>query len=404
MIIQYLVGQDPILATLVARIHLALSVHLDLMNGNLDVVESIENENSKLGIDFQIESKFMRMQMAEGYDIPAVEEWISANIVALTPPLNWTKLEGGHSNLTYLIEDVEGAQAVIRRPPMGKLLHKAHDMNREWSLISALKSTSVPVPNAIGFCDDLQVTGAHFYVMDLVNGRPLYNATETTNYVPEDKRSTLAYSFIDVLADLHSLNPEKIGLGDLGKKDGYLSRQLKTWYGSWTSSIDAARFDDPLAHDLRQYFLDHMPEQGMARVVHGDYGLHNCLIGNDSKIVAVVDWEISTLGDPLADLAYALNPWLESDDPLIIEQNHATAVSGMPSRSELAQRYAERTGRNLNNLNYYRAFSFWKSAAIMHGVYARYVAGQKSAKGVDLDAWRKRIKDCLAGAEYVINC
>jgi aminoglycoside phosphotransferase (APT) family kinase protein len=345
----------------------------------------------------------MHTRTAEGYDVPAVEAWIGENVTGLTPPFVWKQLEGGHSNLTYLLEAVDGIQAVIRRPPQGELLPNAHDMSREWSLISALGPTPVPVPTAIGFCDDPEVTGAHFYVMGLVNGRPLYNSAQTIAWVPADRRLTLAHSFIDVLADLHSLDPDKIGLGDLGKKDNYLNRQLKTWYRSWTSSIDAAQFDDPRAHNLKQYFLDHMPEQGAARVVHGDYGLHNCLIGADSVVVAVVDWEISTLGDPLADLAYALNPWLDPENPVIIEPNHATAVPGVPTRSELARRYAERTGRNLDGLNYYMGFSFWKSAAIMHGVYARYMAGQKSAEGVDLDAWRKRMEDCLAAAEDVIN-
>lgn len=345
----------------------------------------------------------MNIHRAEGYDIPAVEAWIAGNIEALTPPFFWTPLEGGHSNLTYQLEDVNGIKAVIRRPPQGELLPNAHDMSREWSLISALGPTPVPVPRAISFCDDSQVTGAHFYVMGLVNGRPLYNTAETIAWVPEDKRLTLAYSFIDVLADLHSLDPDKIGLGDLGKKNDYVHRQIKTWYRSWTSSIEAAKFDDPRAHELRRYFLDHMPEQGIARVVHGDYGLHNCLIGSNSKVVAVVDWEISTRGDPLADLAYALNPWLDPGDPMVIDPNHATAVPGMPTRSELAQRYSERTGQNLDRLNYYMGFSLWKSAAIMHGVYARYMAGQKSAEGVDLDAWRKRMEDCLAGAEHLIS-
>ena len=340
---------------------------------------------------------------AEGYDVPAVEEWIIENIPGLAPPFAWTRLQGGHSNLTYRLDDAQGRQAVIRRPPQGELLPKAHDMGREWSLISGLGNTAVPVPEAMGFCESPDVTGAWFYVMGCIDGRPLYSASETLAWVPEQNRITLAHSFFDVLADLHALDPDEIGLGDLGKKDSYVARQLKTWYRSWTSSIEPAQYDDPRAHDLQKFFLENMPQQGTARVVHGDYGLHNCLIGADSTVAAVVDWEISTLGDPLADLAYALNPWADPTDTAAIDPLSATAVPGFPSRSELAQRYAKRTGRNLDQLDFYVGFNRWKTAAILHGVYARYMAGQKSTEGVDLDALRDRIDTGLTQAEQAIN-
>ena len=250
-----------------------------------------------------------------GYDTPKVEAWIAAHVPSLERPLVWTRLEGGHSNLTYLLEDARGQKAVIRRPPMGELLPKAHDMGREWALISALGGTPVPVPKALGFCEDPSVTGAHFYVMGHVDGHPLYSADDARRWAPEPLRQTLGHSFIDVLADLHAIDPDAVGLSDLGKKDDYIGRQLKTWYRSWNASIAGAQFDDPRAHQLQRYFLEHVPEQGPARIVHGDYGLHNTLVGADGRIAAVVDWEISTLGDPLADLGYALNQWAEPGDP-----------------------------------------------------------------------------------------
>ena len=250
----------------------------------------------------------------EGYNVAAVEAWVVANVPALEPPFKWTRLEGGHSNLTYQIEDQKGLQAVIRRPPQGELLPKAHDMGREWSLISALAPTPVPVPAPFGFCEDHDVTGAWFYIMGLVDGKPLYNADETRALIPESEREGLAHSFIDVLADLHQVDPDEVGLGELGKRDSYVGRQLKTWYRSWTSSVSGADYDDDRAHSLKEFFLEHLPDQGPIRVVHGDYGFHNCLMGPDSRVAAVVDWEISTLGDPLADLAYALNPWPDPSD------------------------------------------------------------------------------------------
>ena len=339
----------------------------------------------------------------EGYDQSAVEAWIADNVDALTPPLQWTRLEGGHSNLTYRIEDRHGSVAVIRRPPQGQLLPKAHDMGREWTLISSLGPTPVPVPAALAFCESPDITGAWFYVMGLVEGRPLYTRADTESWVPEENRRKLAYSFFDVLADLHDVDPDEVGLGNLGKHDGYVMRQLKTWYRSWTASIEPARYDDPRAHELQAYFLEHLPDQGPARVVHGDYGLHNCITSADSTIAAVLDWEISTLGDPLADLAYALNQWPEDRDAIPADATGATAAAGFPPQRELAQRYAERTGRSLANLDYYTGFNRWKSAAILHGVYARYMEGKKSTEGIDLEEMRERIERTMGLAEDAVN-
>jgi len=338
-----------------------------------------------------------------GYEIPAVEAWIDANTDAIKPPFKWTKLQGGHSNLTYLIEDTHGQRAVIRRPPQGVLLPKAHDMGREWSIIQALGGSSVPVAQAIAFCEDPSVTGAHFYVMGWVNGHPLYTVDDANQWAPPALRETVAHSFVDVLADLHSIDPDQVGLGRLGKKEGYIARQVKTWYRSWNASIDGAQFDDPRAHELQQYFLAHLPEQGPARVVHGDYGVHNCLLGSDGHIAAVVDWEISTLGDPLADLAYALNQWAEPDDPPNPRGPRPTSVPGFPSRQQMADRYANRTGRDLSGLDYYSSVCFWKSAMIGHGVYARYCEGKKSTEGVDMPGLRASVLQSLSFAEQALS-
>ncbi len=338
-----------------------------------------------------------------GYDIPAVETWIASHVDALTPPLTWTLLAGGHSNLTCLLEDAEGRHAVIRRPPMGELLPKAHDMAREWAVISALGPTLVPVPAALGFCEDVSVTGSLFYVMGYVEGHPLYTADDTRRWVPEPLRGRLAHSFIDVLADLHALDPDDIGLGDLGKRDSYIARQVKAWYRSWTASVGPAGLDDPRAHDLRAYFLAHLPDPGQARLVHGDYGLHNCLCGADCTIAAVVDWEISTLGDPLADLAYALNWWSDPGDPPGPLRDRATTAAGFPTRTQLRERYAARTGADLAHLDYYVAFNRWKTAAINHGVYARYQEGKKTTEGVDLEGLRSSIDLSLSLAEQALD-
>ncbi len=345
----------------------------------------------------------MNEQATQGYDIPAVEAWIEANVASLQPPFDWQKLEGGHSNLTYRLTDANGKLAVIRRPPMGELLPKAHDMGREWQIISALGPTDVPVAAALGFCEGPEVTGAHFYVMGHVEGKALYTNVETEQWIAAVHRTNIGESFIDVLSALHSLDPDEIGLGNLGKKENYVGRQLNTWYRSWTASIEAAEYDDERVHEMQSYLAAHVPEQGPARVVHGDYGVHNCLFSREGEVAGVLDWEISTLGDPLADLAYALNQWILPGDVNPVKADAGSAVEGMLSREQLAERYAQNTGRDLAKLDYYIGFNWLKSAMIIHGVYARYKAGKKSTEGVDMIDLRARITRNIDEAERAIS-
>ena len=326
-----------------------------------------------------------------GYDKEAVNTWVSANIDGLTPPFEWTRLVGGHSNLTFALTDQNGIRAVIRRPPLGELLPKAHDMGREFKVIKGLGPTAVPVPVAYGYCEDPSVTGAHFYLMSEVSGQAFYTSEEVEAGLSMEARVTLSNSFMDTLAALHALDPVELGLGELSRHDGYVGRQIRTWYGSWEASKEAAKYDDPRLHELHGLLVSQIPEQGPARVVHGDYGTHNVMVGPDGMITAVLDWEIATLGDPMADFAYALNAWVDEDDVHEIEPTTATAAPGFLRRSELIERYAAATGCDLSLLSYYRSFNYFKTACILHGVYARYMMGQKSTEGVDLDGLYNRI-------------
>jgi aminoglycoside phosphotransferase (APT) family kinase protein len=231
----------------------------------------------------------------------------------------------------------------------------------------------------------------------------LHTREQTDEYVALDQRETLAHSFVDTLADLHALDPDDIGLGNLGKKEGYVDRQVKTWYRSWQASIEPAGFDDPRAHELQAYFLRNRPEQGKASVVHGDFGFHNCLIGPDARVAAVIDWEISTLGDPLADLAYTLKTWPQTAADIEKIPEAATSAEGFPVRALLAERYARRTGLDISSLDFYIGFNLWKMAAILHGVYARYMAGQKSTEGVNLKFLLSQIELSMAEAAKAIE-
>ncbi len=326
-----------------------------------------------------------------GYDRPNVEAWIEANVADLVAPFQWTRLEGGHSNLTFLLSDADGRRAVIRRPPQGELLPKAHDMKREFTIISGLGPTDVPVAVAHGLCEDIDVTGAVFYVMSEVPGKALYTAEDVEEWLSMEARDAVGYSFISTLAKLHSIDPADVGLDQLARHDGYVSRQLRTWYGSWQASMEGAAYDDERIHRLHEELNAGVPEQGPARVVHGDYGMHNCMINADGTVAAVLDWEIATLGDPLADFAYALNGWSDPEDEIRVSHEAATTAPGFPRRQALADHYAELTGCDISNLDYYRTFNYFKTACILHGVYARYMLGQKSTEGIDLEGLKERM-------------
>ena len=339
----------------------------------------------------------------DGIEVGPVTAWLLEHRADLAGPFRWEKLPGGHSNFTYRVTDANGTAFVLRRPPLGELLPSAHDMAREFRIISALWPTPVPVPEPIAFCDDLSVTGARFYCMGAVDGKSLYEGADVEAQLAEDKRRSIGFSFIDVLADLHALDPDAIGLGDLGRKDDYVGRQLKRWFASWNASQteDSSTLTDVAV--LHDELVARLPEQGPARLVHGDYGLHNTLSHRDGYIAGVIDWEISTLGDPPADLAYALNTWVGPEDPPSPKADIPTLEPGFPSRQELIDRYAERTGSDLGQLPYYSAFNHWKTVCILQGVYARYLQGQKSSEGVDLRLLAQRRNHALFLARQTLN-
>jgi len=236
-----------------------------------------------------------------------------------------------------------------------------------------------------------------------VDGRAIYNIEDLESWVAEEDRQTMADSWIDTLAELHLLDPDEIGLTDLGRKDDYVLRQSKTWYRSWNASTDAAEIDDPLIHDLYEVLTTTVPAQGRATLVHGDYGTHNVMVKRDGRIAAVVDWEIATLGDPMADFAYSLNAWVHPDDPLLDSADAPMLAPGFPRRDYLIDRYAARTGCDLTNLPFYLAFNRFKTACILHGVYARYRNGQKAIEAEDLALLQDRVHNCIARAKVALR-
>lgn len=322
------------------------------------------------------------IETPEGIDLEPVTAWLCELIPSLQPPLTFSLIAGGHSNLTYRFADAEGASYVLRRPPLGHVLESAHDMGREYRIVSALSGSSVPVADAPGHCDDVDVNGAPFYVMSFIDGAVLHDA-EAAQPLSAHERVAVSEHVIDVLAALHSIDPDEVGLGQLGRKEAYLARQLKRWNKQW----EATKTDEiPAMEETAALLESQMPEQIGATIVHGDYRLGNMMV-NDARIAAVLDWELCTLGDPLADVGYLLNDWLSPDEDELGAR--PTSAGGFLSRDALCERYAGATGRDLSGINYYRAFSHWRLAAIGQGVYKRYLVGAMGEnRDMDLEAYR----------------
>jgi aminoglycoside phosphotransferase (APT) family kinase protein len=304
------------------------------------------------------------------------------------PPLAFDLIAGGRSNKTYRVDDSVGSSWVLRRPPLGQTLPTAHDMGREYRIISALGPTLVPVPPAIGFCDDESVNEKPFYVMGYVDGHILRDTETTEKVLDEPRRRLAAESLVDVLAEIHAVDPDAVGLGDLGRKEGYIERQLKRWYSQWEKSKTR---EIPAVDEVHQRLLETVPEQGPATIVHGDYRLDNTMLGDDGQVLAVLDWEICTLGDPLADVGLLCVYWADPGEELSALLSAPTTLAGFPRRAEIAARYAERSGRDLSRLDYYVAFGYWKLACILEGVYARYVAGIMGREGHGFEAFADHV-------------
>lgn len=311
------------------------------------------------------------MEDVPGIDVERVTAWLLERVPGVRAPFAFAVLSGGHSNLTVEVTDANGRRLVLRRPPLGSVLSTAHDMGREHRIISALGPTAVPVPATLGHCDHEAVTGAPFYVMEHVDGAILHDLDDAERRLAPGARGRAAASVVDVLADLHALEPDDVGLGDLGRREDYVARQLRRWSRQYEQSRTRRVPEIEQVHDALSATI---PEQGPAAIVHGDYKLGNLVHAADGTVAAVLDWELCTLGDPLADLGYLVLTWAddEQQDP---RGGAASLARGFPPSEELVARYAARSGRDTGDIDYYVAFSAWRLACILEGVYARYMAG-----------------------------
>jgi aminoglycoside phosphotransferase (APT) family kinase protein len=325
----------------------------------------------------------------EGIDAAEVTDWFVEHVPGVRPPLAFVLIAGGHSNLTFKVTDAAGGSWVLRRPPLGQVLATAHDMGREHTIISALGPTDVPVPPTFGLCTDDAVIGAPFYVMGYVDGYVVRDGETARTALTADGRRKAGEDIADVLAAIHSVDPDAVGLGQLGRKEGYIERQLKRWHTQWEKSKTR---ELPAVDEVHAALSARIPEQGPAAIVHGDYRLDNCLVDGDGRILAVLDWELCTLGDPLADVGLLMVYWNESSDEHTALLNAPTLVDGFPTRAEMLDRYAEKSGRDLTGIDFYVAFGYWKLACIVEGVYARYAGGSMGRDAQGFEAFAQQVE------------
>ncbi|MGW3632130.1 phosphotransferase family protein [Streptomyces sp. NPDC005122] len=292
-------------------------------------------------------------------------------------PLTGRLIEGGRSNLTYAVTDGT-TRWVVRRPPLGHVLATAHDMKREHRVISALHPTAVPVPRPVLLCEDVEVLGAPFYVMEFVDGTPYRTADQLAPLGPRRTRDAVL-GLVDTLVELHSLDPAEVGLADFGRPEGFLDRQLRRW----GKQLDASRNRELAGIDELHAALGRaLPHSPAPTVVHGDYRLDNVLIGEDDRIKAILDWEMSTLGDPLTDLGLLVMysaPLELPDSPI----STTASAAGHPDPAEIVERYAARSGRDASDVAWYTAFAWFKLAVILEGIHYRYTLGQTVGAGFD---------------------
>jgi aminoglycoside phosphotransferase (APT) family kinase protein len=323
----------------------------------------------------------MGAQTLSGIAQERVDAWLAEHVPAVEQPFRYSLIAGGRSNLTFEVVDGRGRKFVLRRPPLGGVLQSAHDMGREHRIISALAPTRVPVPQPLGYCDDADVNGAPFYVMDYVEGVVLADAGDVGADLGEPERKQIAHSMVDVLADLGAVEPDEVGLGDLGRREGYVERQLKRWMRQFEQSTER---EIPAVPEVHRLLSKCVPPQQWTGIAHGDFRLGNCMVGPDG-VRAVLDWELCTLGDPLADFGWLMADWIEPGERTDhLRGEPVSALPGFPPRSEMIERYVERTGADVSRLDFYVALALWKLACIAEGVYARYRAGVMGDDGAEV--------------------
>lgn len=310
-------------------------------------------------------------------DLGALRGWLDDHVDGAVGALSARLIAGGRSNPTYEITDGR-RHWVLRRPPYGHVLPSAHDMGREHRVLVALQGTGVPVPRVVGLCRDESVIGAAFYVMDKIDGVTLRTQQDTARLSVE-QRAKFADAMVDTLVRLHEVHPETVGLADWGRPEGYLERQLRRWRGQWEASVTRPR---PQVEDVLNRLAATLPASGHPGIVHGDFKVDNVMVdpAEPSRIVGVLDWEMSTLGDTLTDLGILCSFWDQEGEFFNPITAGATALPGFPPRQKVVERYASARGIEVADLDWYMVFADFKIAVILEGIHARHLQGHTSGE------------------------
>jgi aminoglycoside phosphotransferase (APT) family kinase protein len=314
----------------------------------------------------------------ERLDAARLEAWLALRLPDVQGPLRVSQFPGGHSNLTYCLGfGSEGRELVLRRPPLGPVAPRAHDMAREYAVLSRLAAVFPLAPRAYAFCGDPSVIGAPFYLMERRRGVVVRDTWPPE--LPDDPglRRRVAEGLLDALVALHDVDFAAAGLGDLGRPEGYAERQVRGWQGRWERARTRAL---PALDHLAARLLATLPSSAPATLVHNDFKLDNVLLdpADPGRVTTILDWEMTTLGDPLIDLGTLLGYWPEPGDPEVRKGNPSspTTLPGFPTRSELAARYARARGLDLGAIGWYETFGLFKTAVVLEQIYVRFKRGQ----------------------------
>ncbi|MFZ1743782.1 MAG: phosphotransferase family protein [Pontixanthobacter sp.] len=311
---------------------------------------------------------------ADKLDEAKLTEWMLTHVEGFAGPVTMTKFKGGQSNPTYRI-DTPSQSYVLRRQPFGKLLPSAHAVDREYKAMACLGPTGFPVPKAYGLCEDPEIIGSKFFIMGLADGRSLWNGALPKSS-PEERRE-IYNSMIDTMADMHLQDPAKIGMGDFGKPDDYCARQISRWSKQYKLSETETI---PEMDELIEWLPTTIPAQHASGIVHGDYRLDNIIFHKtENRVLAVLDWELSTLGDPVADFSYLMLNWVNEPDGRAGISGLDHAALGIPTREEAVARYVARTGFPVPPMDWYFAYNLFRLAGIIQGIKKRVIDGTASS-------------------------
>ena len=334
----------------------------------------------------------------EHLDWQKLEAWLKANVEGLAGEMKVTQFHGGHANLTYCVAFGD-SELVVRRPPFGEIAPGAHDMKREYRALAALAPVFDRAPRVYGFCEDESVIGAPFIVMERRSG-VIVRADIPREFADlENIEQRVSFALVDAMADLHAIDPDAAGLGDLGRPLGFVTRQLEGWYGRWKRVVEK---EDPVFERAYQLLKQHQPQTQRHTLVHNDLKLDNCMfdVENPDRVATILDWDMTTLGDPLIELGTLLSYWQQSGDDFDRSPTIDLDMKGFPSRQSLVRRYAE-SGANVEGIDWYEAFGLWKQAVVLQQLYRRFEVGETTDER--FRSFPEKIPGMLTGVVSMMN-